>query len=68
MLVGVTKGKRKCYSMSEPWVESPRHYELEQHTPWFYEEHSIYVDQKRHAELHWLQDSLQINADNLNNV
>jgi len=44
-------------------VESPGHYKLEQHTPWFYEEHSEFVDQKWHAKLQWLQDSLQINAD-----
>jgi hypothetical protein len=54
--------------MSKPWVESAGLYEMEQHKPWFYEEHSKFVDQKRHAKLQWLQDSLQINADNMNNM
>jgi hypothetical protein len=42
--------------------------ELKQHKPWFDEESSSLLDQRKQAKLQWLLDPNQINVDNLNNV
>jgi hypothetical protein len=44
------------------------YYELEQHKPWFDEECSQLLDQRKQAKLQWLQDPSEINGDNLKNV
>jgi hypothetical protein len=41
---------------------------LKQHKPWFNEESSQFVHQKKQAKMQWLQDPNQSNVDNLNNV
>jgi hypothetical protein len=48
--------------------ESLGYYELKQHKPWFDEECSKLLDQKKQAKLQWLQGPSEINGDNLNNV
>jgi hypothetical protein len=42
-------------------------YELKKHKPWFDEEGSQLLDQRKQAKLQWLQDPSEINGDNLNN-
>jgi hypothetical protein len=41
--------------------------ELKKHMPWFDEECSKLLDQRKQAKLQWLQDPSEINGDNLNN-
>jgi hypothetical protein len=41
---------------------------LKQYKPWFDEESSQFVHQKKQAKMQWLQDPNQSNVDNLNNV
>jgi hypothetical protein len=48
--------------------ESLGYYELKQHKPWFDEEYSKSLDQRKQSELQWLQDPSEINGDNLKNV
>jgi hypothetical protein len=48
--------------------ESLGYYELKQHKPWFNEEYSKLLDQRKQAKLEWLQDPSEIKGDNLNNV
>jgi hypothetical protein len=48
--------------------ESVGYFELKKHKPWFNEECSKLLDQWKQAKLQWLQDSSEINGDNLNNV
>ena len=43
-------------------------YELKQHKPWFDEECSGFLDQRKQAKMQWVQNSSQSNVDNLNNV
>ena len=42
--------------------------ELKQHKPWFDEECLHFLDQRKQAKMHWVQDPIQSNGDNLNNV
>jgi hypothetical protein len=48
--------------------ESLGYFELKKHKPWFDEGFSKLLDQWKQAKLQWLQDSSEINGDNLNNV
>jgi hypothetical protein len=41
---------------------------LKQHKTWFDEECLGFLDQRKQAKMQWLQDSNQINVDNLKNV
>jgi hypothetical protein len=41
---------------------------LKKHKPWFDEECSKLVDQRKQAKLWWLHDPSEINGDNLNTV
>jgi hypothetical protein len=41
---------------------------MKQHKPWFKEGCSEVLDERKQARLHQLQNSSQINGDNLNNV
>ena len=43
-------------------------HEMKQHKPWFDEECLGILDQRKQAEMQWIQDPSQSNADNLNNV
>jgi hypothetical protein len=43
-------------------------YELKQHKPWFDEECSRFLDQRKQAKMQLLQDPNRSNVDNLNNV
>jgi len=43
-------------------------YEMKQHKPWFDEECSQFLDQRKHAKLQWLHDPNQNLVNNLNNV
>jgi hypothetical protein len=43
-------------------------YEWKQHKPWFDEEGSKFLDQRKQAKIQWLQGPNQSNAYNLNNV
>jgi len=43
-------------------------YELKQHKPWFDEECSRFLDQRKQAKIHWLQDPNHSNVCNLNYV
>jgi hypothetical protein len=48
--------------------ESLGYYELKKHKPWFNERCSKLLDQRKQAEFQWLQNSSEMNGDNLNNV
>jgi hypothetical protein len=41
---------------------------MKQHRPWFDEECSGYLDQKKRAKVRWLQGPSQRNVDNLKSV
>jgi hypothetical protein len=41
---------------------------LKKHKPWFDKGSSILLQQRKHAKFQWLQDSREINGDNLNNI
>jgi dsDNA-specific endonuclease/ATPase MutS2 len=43
-------------------------HELKQHEPWFDEECLGFLDQRKQVKRQWLQDTSQMNVDNLNNV
>jgi len=43
-------------------------HELKQHKSWFDEECLGFLDQRKRAKMHWVQDPSQSNVDNLNNV
>jgi hypothetical protein len=43
-------------------------YERKQHEPWFDEECSKFLDQRKQGKMQWLQNPNQSNVDNLNNV
>jgi len=43
-------------------------YELKQHKPWFDEECSRFLDQRKQAKMQWLQDPNHSNVDNRNSV
>ena len=43
-------------------------HELKQNKPWFDEEFSGFLDQRKWAKMQWIQDPSQSNVDNLNNV
>ena len=43
-------------------------HELKQNKPWFYEEYLGFLDKRKQATMHWVQDSSQSNLDNVNNV
>jgi hypothetical protein len=49
-------------------TESPDYYELKQHKPWFDEECSKLLYQRKQAKLQWIHNPSQINGDNLKNV
>jgi hypothetical protein len=40
-------------------------HELEQHKPWFDEECSGFLDQRKQGKMQWIQDTGQSNVDNL---
>jgi uncharacterized protein YPO0396 len=44
------------------------HCEARHHKPWFDEECSKLVDQRKQAKLQWMQDQSVVNDDNLRNV
>jgi hypothetical protein len=44
------------------------YYELNKHKPWFNKGCPELLDQRKQAKLHWLQDLVKINGDNLNNI
>jgi hypothetical protein len=48
--------------------ESQGYYELKNDKPWFDNRCSKLLDQRKEANLQWLQDPSEINGDNLNNV
>jgi len=43
-------------------------HELKQHIPWFDEDCSGFIDQRKQAKMQWLHDANQSNVDNLNNL
>jgi hypothetical protein len=45
--------------------ESLGYCKLKKHKPWFDQESSKLVDQRKQAKLQWLQDPSEINKDNL---
>jgi hypothetical protein len=48
--------------------ESLGPYEMNQHKPWFDEECSKFLDQRKQAKMQWLQNPNQSNVHNLSNV
>jgi hypothetical protein len=48
--------------------ESLGYYELKKHKPWLDEGCSKLLDQRKQAKLQWLQDTSEINGDNLKNI
>jgi hypothetical protein len=48
--------------------DSLGYYEMKTHKPWFDEEYSKLLDQRKQANLQWLQDLSEINGDNQNNI
>jgi hypothetical protein len=55
-------------NMKPSAMESTGYYKLKQHKPWFDEEYSKLLDQRKQAKLQWLQNLSQTNGDILNNV
>jgi hypothetical protein len=49
-------------------TESQSYFDLKQHKPWFDEECSKFLDERKQAKLQWLQYPSQRIGDNLNNV
>jgi hypothetical protein len=49
-------------------MESLGYYELKQSKPWYDEDCSKLLDQRKQAKLQWLQIPSQTNGDNLNNA
>jgi hypothetical protein len=49
-------------------TESLGYCELKQHEPWFNEDCSKLLDERKQAKLQWLQNPSQTNGDNLKNV
>jgi hypothetical protein len=43
-------------------------HKLMRHKPWFDKECLGFLDQRKQAKMHWIQDPSQSNVDNLNNV
>jgi len=43
-------------------------HELKWHKPWFDEECSCFLDERKRSKMQWVQDPSQSNVDNLNNV
>ena len=43
-------------------------YEWKQHKPWFDKECVDFLDQRKKAKMHWIQDPSRSNVDNLNNI
>ena len=41
-------------------------HKLKQHKPWFDEECSVFLDQRKQAKMQWVQDPSQSNVDNQN--
>jgi hypothetical protein len=48
--------------------DSLGYFELKKHKPWFKEGCSKLLDQRKQAKLQWLQDTSEINRDDLNKV
>jgi hypothetical protein len=48
--------------------DSLGYYELKKHKPWFDEGYSELLDQRKEAQLQWLQYPSEIYGDNLNHV
>jgi hypothetical protein len=48
--------------------ENLGYHKLKHNKPWFVSECSKLIDRKQQAKLHWLQDSSQINSDNLQHL
>jgi hypothetical protein len=48
--------------------ESLGYFDLKNIKPWFDEECSKLLDQRKQAKLQWLRDLNEINGDNLNNL
>jgi uncharacterized protein YaaR (DUF327 family) len=48
--------------------ESLGYHELKEQKPLFDEGYSELLDQRKQAQLQWLQDTNKINGDNLNNI
>jgi hypothetical protein len=48
--------------------ESLGYYELKNHKPWFDKGCPELLAQRKQAKLQWLQDSSEINGDDLNNI
>jgi hypothetical protein len=48
--------------------ENVGYYELKKHKPWFYKGCSKLLDERKEAKLQWLQDTSEINWDNLCNI
>jgi len=49
-------------------TENLGYYKMKQHKLWFDEECSKLLHQRKQTKLQWLQNSSQINGDNMNNV
>jgi hypothetical protein len=62
---GLGKYKRNMKALA---TESLQYCELQQHKPWFDDECSELLYQRKQAKLQWMQNPCQINGDNLNNV
>ena len=43
-------------------------YEFKHHKPWFEEDCSQYLDSRKWAKMHWLQDPSQSSVDKQNNI
>jgi hypothetical protein len=54
--------------MTASATKSLGYYEMKLHKPWFDEEYSELLEQRKQAKLQWFQNWTQTNGDNLNNV
>jgi hypothetical protein len=54
--------------MKASGTENVGYYELKQHKPWFDENYSTLLDQRKQANLQWLHNPSQTNSDNVKSV
>jgi hypothetical protein len=55
-------------NMKSSPTQSLGYCELKQHKPWFKEQYLKLLAQRKQAKLQWLQNTNQINGDNLKNI
>jgi hypothetical protein len=64
-LISIELGETIRENINNSAKESLGYYELKKHKPWFDEAYSKLLDQSKQAKLQWIQDSSEINLNNI---